>query len=192
LANFWLFGLNMSELTINNDLYGMYEATMDNKAGRFIVPADVAIRLGKMVRLTVDPLDRFIEVWPEVEFGKLVNRITASEATLPVEVVASLRMDYLGFSAEGQIDGSLRLVVPKRMRDILLDEDDLVLIGVKDHLQVWPAKTYRASRSTRIKEFAQSFPMVQALILGIERPVAAPVAAAPAVVADSSCDGENA
>lgn len=183
----------MSTITINDDLFGMYEATMDNKAGRFIVPADVHGRLTKNVRLTVDPLDRYIEVRSEQKFSELVDRITAAEPNLPVEVVASLRMDYLGFSAEGQIDGSLRLVVPKRMRDILKDEDDLVLIGAKDHLQVWPASTYRTSRATRIRDLAGQFPLVQSLILGIQRP--APAAAQPvvaqAVVAEAPAGGEN-
>lgn len=183
----------MSETTVNNDLFGMYEATMDNKAGRFIVPADVHFRIGRNVRLTVDPLDRFIEVRSEVKFNELVNRISAAEAYLPVEVVASIRMDYLGFSAEGQIDGSLRLVVPRRMRDILKDEDDLVLIGAKDHLQVWPASTYRSSRTERIRDLKSQFPMVQSLILGIDRPVPAAVQPVATVTApDASVTGENA
>ncbi len=182
----------MSTTTANNDLYGMYEATMDNKAGRFIVPADVHFRIGRNVRLTVDPLDRFIEVRSEENFNVLVERISAAEATLPVEIVASLRMDYLGFSAEGQIDGSLRLVVPKRMRDILRNEDDLVLIGAKDHLQVWPASSYRASRAERIRDLATQFPIVQSLILGIQRP--APAVAQPAAGAApaSQPQGDNA
>lgn len=162
----------------------MFEASLDAKTGRFVIPADVHLLLGKTVRLTVDPLGRFLEVRSEGNFELLVERITAAEATLPVEVIAALRVDYLGFSAEGQIDGSLRLVVPKRMREVLGDEDDLVLIGVKDFLQVWPASRYREDRASRMQQFVGQYPQVQHLIMGIARPepiVAAPVAA-PVVV----------
>lgn len=150
--------------------YGMFEAAMDNKTGRFIVPTVVYRPLGDRVRFTVDPLGRFLEVRSEDDFQALVDRINQAEASLPVEVITALRMDYLGFSSEGQIDGSLRLVVPKRMRDVLADEDDLVLVAVKDCLQVWGARRYRAERQARMKDFATQYQSVQHLIMGIARP----------------------
>ena len=172
------------------DFYGMFEAAMDNKTGRFIVPMIVFKYLHNMVRFTVDPLGRFLEVRSEDDFQALVERINAAEATLPVDVISALRMDYLGFSSEGQIDGSLRLVVPKRMRDVLNEEDDLVLVLVKDCLQVWGASRYREERRASMARMAGVFPAVQHLIMGIARPEPVPVSAVTQVENQAS-DGDN-
>ena len=182
----------MAAKTKNQDLYGMFEASMDRKTGRFVIPADVYEYLHKNVRLTVDPLGRFLEVRSEENFELLVERITAAESTLPVEVIAALRVDYLGFSAEGQIDGSLRLVVPKRMREVLGEDDDLILIGVKDFLQVWPASKYREDRAARMKAFATQYSQVQHLIMGISRPEPAPAPVPPvSMMIDAALSGQN-
>lgn len=158
------------------DFYGMFEASLDSKTGRFIVPMIVFKYLHNDVRFTVDPLGRFLEVRSEEDFQALVDRINAAEKLYPPGTIADLRMDYLGFSSEGQIDGSLRLVIPKRMRDILNGEDDLVLVGVKNCMQVWPASAYHAQRAARMKGWAGTFESVQHLIMGIERPDPAPAA----------------
>jgi len=172
LAGRW----SMAIRKVNDDLFGMWEATLDVKTGRFQVPNEVYLYLRSKVFLTLDPLDRFVEARSETGFAELVERITAAESSLPVEVVAALRTDYLGYSAETGIDAALRLLVPRRMRDTL-DDGDLILIGAKDVLQIWPAKRYRATRGERMAAIAKHYPSYQALILGVPMQASVPVTA---------------
>lgn len=160
--------------------YGVFEAALDKKTGRFIVPINIFKHLDSLVRFTVDPRGRFLEIRSIDSFEELVERIDKAEATLPVGMVSALREDYLGFSSEGQIDGSLRLVIPKRMRDILNNESELVLVAVKDVLQVWGASTYSETRSSRMDSLQRNFDSIQHVLMGIDRPAPQAAQAEPA------------
>lgn len=146
----------------------MFEASLDSKTGRFQVPLDAYTKLNKNIFVTVDPKGRYLELRSENNFALLVERLSAPRPGVPARVVASLRTHYLGFSAQCQFDAGMRLVIPKKMRELFEEESDLILIGVGECLQVWQASVYRERRDIELFELVQNYPDVDMLIMGID------------------------
>ena len=159
-----------------NGLFGIADGKMDPNTGRISIPNEMRSLATQTVRITVDPRGRFLEVRLIPAFADLARRIREVAATLAPDEAEALLTDYLGFSAEGQVDGSLRLVVPKKIREFLGGENEVVLAGAGDCLQVWPASKYAATRDDRRTALARAHGQAAHAILGLNRtaPAAAP------------------
>ena len=157
-------------------LFGYTEAKMDLQTGRFQIPLELYDKLGeRKLRMTVDPLGRFLELRTEAKFQDLAIRIQESGDTLEPETIAALMTEYLAFSTEVQIDNILRLVVPKMMRDPLEGSTELALVAVGDALRVWSLKKYKASEAERREPLKRDYAKIVGLTLGLKpRAVAAP------------------
>ena len=169
-----------------NLLFGYAEASLDPKTGRFSIPANLFAKLGgeTHLRMTVDPLGRFLEVRSDRSFRALVDRVVAAAAGLPPETAAALMTDYLGFSAEVQIDNVLRLVVPKTLREPLGDEVDLALVAVGDALRIWALGRYRKTVAQRRALLARDYGRYVNVVLGLPGPAAPAEPAGPSGVAE--------
>jgi len=167
-----------------NGQFGYGEATYDPKTGRFTLPAVVFAKLGETrLRLTIDPLGRFIELRSDASFLALADRVRAAAPHLPPETAAALLTDYLGFSAEVTVDNIMRLVVPKGMRDALADDADLALVAVGDAVRVWSQRRFREAQAEQRRQLAAEYSKFAGVLLGFGG------AAAPAAPAGGAGDG---
>lgn len=159
----------MAEKTLQDGIFGFAEATLD-KAGRFIIPVEFIDKLKarEPMRMLVDPQDRFLELRTEAHFQDLVARLARLASTLPAETVSVMMTEYLGYSLQVQVDNAYRLTIPKRFREFLGDEE-LVLIGAGEALQIWSRSAFRANQKERRKILAQSAPVLIHAIFGIKR-----------------------
>ena len=155
----------------NEILFGYTEAKMDLQTGRFQLPLELYDKLGgiRKLRMTVDPLGRFLELRSESKFQDLATRIQESADTLEPETIAALLTEYLAFSTEVQIDNVLRLVVPKMMRDPLDGSTELALVAVGDALRVWSLKKYKATEAERREPLKRDYAKFVGLTLGLPR-----------------------
>ncbi len=157
----------MSQQTLVDGIFGFAEVTLD-KAGRFVIPVEFFERLKgrEPMRMLVDPQDRCLELRTEARFQDLVARLTRLAPTLPPEVVFVMMTEYLGYSLQVQIDSAYRLTIPKRFREFL-GEEELVLIGAGEALQIWARSTFRAGQKERRRVLAENAAALTHAILGV-------------------------
>ncbi len=152
---------------LQDGIFGFAEVTLD-KAGRFVIPVEFFERLKgrEPMRILVDPQDRCLELRTEGRFQELVARLARLAPTLPPETVSVMMTEYLGYSLQVQIDNAYRLTIPKRFRE-LLGDDEIVLIGAGEALQIWSRTAFRASQKDRRRVLSQSVPALTHAILGV-------------------------
>ncbi len=155
---------------LREGLFGFAEVTLD-KAGRFVIPVEFFERLKgrEPMRILMDPQDRCLELRTEARFQDLVARLTRLAPSLPPETVSVMMTEYLGYSLQVQIDNAYRLTIPKRFREFLA-EDELVLIGTGEALQIWSRSAFRAGQKERRALLAREAPRLAHAILGVPWP----------------------
>ena len=158
-------------------IYGFAEVTLD-KSSRFLIQAEFFERLKARtpMRMTVDPQGRCLEVRTEEMFMALATRIRAAARGLSADAVQALMIEYLGYSVEVQADNAYRLTIPKKMRDAIGEETELVLVGVGDAVQIWTRSAFRASQHERRIAILRELPRVVNAVYGID-PIPAPAPA---------------
>lgn len=168
----------MTSHPLQEGIFGYAEVTLD-KAGRFVIPVEFYERLKgrEPMRILVDPRDRCLELRTEALFQELVGRLARLAPTLPPEVASVMMTEYLGYSLQVQIDNAYRLTIPKRFRE-MLEEDELVLIGIGEALQIWSRTAFKAGQKERRRILAEGAPVLMHAILGFP-PEAPRVGAAP-------------
>jgi len=151
------------------EVFGFAEATLD-KAGRYMMPADIFTAMGgrKPMRITVELQGRYLELRTEKNFNNLVERIREMAPDLPSGTVEALMMDYLGYSLTVQVDSHFRLTVPKKLREVL-GEDNLILVGVGDALQIWGRTAFMEGRPERRAALSGDVPGLTHAIYGLPR-----------------------
>lgn len=161
---------------IKRTLFGTSDGSLDAKSGRITIPSDMTDLRTANVRITADPLRRYLEIRTREAFEALVRRIETVAATLPSDAAEALLTDYLGFSGESQVDASWRLVLPKRLREILGGETDLVLCGAGDCLQVWPVGLWQQEQENRQAALKREYHRIAHAILGVGTAAVPPAA----------------
>jgi MraZ protein len=111
---------------------GEYEHTIDSK-GRMAVPArfrgqldrGAVISKGMGTCLSVCTMDRWEEKSAELVAGKTNDEIRDFE-----------RLIYPSAS-EVELDGQGRMIIPAKLRGYARLENDVTVVGVRDHFEIW-------------------------------------------------------
>lgn len=118
-------------------LTGTYERVLDDK-NRLAFPKRVREILDaageKNVFLTPGS-EGSIAIYPEASFEALANRLSASSPTSE-EVLRFSRLFY-GQAHSTELDGQGRIRVPVELMGKFADRKNVVLVGVRDHLELW-------------------------------------------------------
>ncbi len=138
-------------------LFGTFDAKVDLNSGRVSVSTDLTLLKGKQVMVTIEPLKRYLEVRTLGVFNEFQARVLARADELPIALGNALRIHYLGSAALAQVDNSFRLVLPRKTRDFLGTKGDVVLVGVGDSLQIWPADRYAEAHAEMERALAENY-----------------------------------
>ncbi len=111
---------------------GEYEHTIDSK-GRIAVPArfrgqldhGAVISKGMGTCLSICTMDRWEEKSAELVAGKTNDEIRDFE-----------RLIYPSAS-EVELDGQGRMIIPAKLRSYARLENDVTVVGVRDHFEIW-------------------------------------------------------
>jgi len=111
---------------------GEYEHTIDSK-GRMAVPArfrgqldrGAVISKGMGTCLSVYTMERWEEKSAELVAGKTNDEIRDFE-----------RLIYPSAS-EVELDGQGRMIIPAKLRGYARLENDVTVVGVRDHFEIW-------------------------------------------------------
>ena len=135
-------------------LTGTHPRTLDDK-NRLALPKRVRELLGDPAALFVTPgPDQTLWVYAEGELETLAGRLDQAPAT---DGEARLfRRLYFAQTEQVDVDKSGRILVPERLGKFAGLHKEVVLIGVRDHLELWDAGRWQAYVDTNAARFDQA------------------------------------
>lgn len=122
-------------------LTGTFQRTLDDK-NRLAFPKRVREQLNEPERLFVTPgPDRCLWIYSQDGLERLAEKLDQSPAT-DAEARVFRRL-YFAQTEAVDVDGSGRVLVPERLIEFAGLTRDVVLIGVRDHLELWDARRWQ-------------------------------------------------
>jgi MraZ protein len=115
--------------------------TIDSK-GRIIIPArfrDVIKAQGSN-GVMVSRMDGALVAYPYDEWRKIETRILSLAEKS--ESMRRFRRVFIGGAFECSCDKQDRILIPQNLRQYAEIDEDIVLVGVLDHFEVWSRKSW--------------------------------------------------
>jgi transcriptional regulator MraZ len=122
-------------------LTGTHPRTLDDKK-RLALPKRVRELLGEPATLFVTPgPDQTLWLYTEGELERLAQKLDAAPATDSEARV--FRRLYFAQTESVDLDKAGRILVPERLMQFASLEHEVVVLGVQDHLELWPASRWQ-------------------------------------------------
>jgi MraZ protein len=122
-------------------LTGTYPRALDDK-GRLALPKRLRDALSEPGTLFVTPgPDQSLWLYTEAELERLAGRLDQTPAT-DAEARVFRRL-YFAQTEAVDLDKTGRLLVPERLARFARLQKDVILIGVRDHLELWDATKWQ-------------------------------------------------
>jgi MraZ protein len=122
-------------------LTGTHPRTLDDKK-RLALPKRVRELLGEPATLFVTPgPDQTLWLYTEGELQRLAEKLDAAPATDSEARV--FRRLYFAQTESVDLDKAGRILVPERLMQFASLEHEVVVLGVRDHLELWPAARWQ-------------------------------------------------
>jgi MraZ protein len=122
-------------------LTGTHPRTLDDKK-RLALPRRVREQLGEPQTLFVTPgPDQCLWLYTQDGLERLAERLDRSPAT-DAEVRVFRRL-YFAQTESVDVDRNGRILIPERLVQFAGLRHDVVLIGVRDHLELWDAERWQ-------------------------------------------------
>jgi MraZ protein len=137
-------------------LTGTHPRTLDDKK-RLALPRRVREQLGEPPTLFVTPgPDQCLWLYTQDGLERLAEKLDRSPAA-DAEVRVFRRL-YFAQTEAVDVDGNGRILIPDRLVQFAGLQHDVILIGVRDHLELWDAQRwqqYLASNAPRFDAVAE-------------------------------------
>ena len=114
-------------------LVGTYDHKFDNK-GRIVLPSKFRDELGDNSVATVG-IDQCVSVYPSEKWRTLLDRF--QQMSFSKGKTRDFLRVLLATAHEIQFDGSGRVLIPANLRQHAKLEQDVSVIGVGDHIELW-------------------------------------------------------
>jgi MraZ protein len=101
--------------------------------------------------------DVSLAIYPEEAFGRLAERLAQVSPTRQ-DVRAFARLFYAQ-AQRAELDAQGRVRIPPELAQLAQLDKEIVLLGVRDHLEVWAARrwqAYQAEKQAHYDEIAQT------------------------------------
>jgi MraZ protein len=122
-------------------LTGTYPRTLDDK-NRLVFPKRVREQLSEPERLLLTPgPDQSLWIYSEDSLERLAEKLDQTPAT-DAEARVFRRL-YFAQTEAVDVDRSGRLLIPERLIEFAGLKHEVVLIGVRDHLELWDARRWQ-------------------------------------------------
>jgi MraZ protein len=127
-----------------DELLGAHSYQLDPK-GRLSLPARFREALTDGVWLTIGQ-DGCLFAFPRVEWERRADEVSSSPLS-DAEGRAYARL-FFGSSDELRLDGQGRLTLPGRLREAVAIDKDVVVLGVRDRMEIWDRASYDRYEAT--------------------------------------------
>ncbi len=137
---------------------GEFEHTVDTK-GRLAIPSEIRSRMkkvedGEAFYLTIGS-NRALRLYPEKGFERLAAMI--EEGLVTDEAVQEFDQLLFPLSRRLELDSAGRIRLPDRMMERAALGKEVVLIGVRDHLEIRDLKQWNAELEERLAKQEEIF-----------------------------------
>ncbi len=137
---------------------GEFEHTIDSK-GRMAIPSEIRSRMkkeedGEAFYLTIGS-NRALRLYPEKGFERLAAMI--EEGLVTDEAVQEFDQLLFPLSRRLEVDSAGRIRLPDRMMERAGIGKDVVLIGVRDHLEIRDLRQWNAELEQRLAKQDEIF-----------------------------------
>lgn len=137
-------------------LTGTYPRTLDDKK-RLALPRRVREQVGDKAQMFIAPgQDQCLWIYDQDRLETLSEKLDQTPAT-DAEARVFRRLFFAQMEAV-EVDGSGRILVPERLVQFASLVRDVVLLGVRDHLELWDAQrwqNYFAQHGPRFDQVAE-------------------------------------
>jgi MraZ protein len=132
-------------------LTGTHPRTLDDKK-RLALPKRVRDQLGEIAQLFVTPgPDQSLWIYTKPDLERLSARLDETPAT-DAEARVFRRL-FFAQMEEVDLDRSARILIPDRLVVFAGLQHEVVLLGVRDHLELWDASRWHAYHEKHSAEF---------------------------------------
>ncbi len=131
-------------------LVGSYNHKLDIK-GRTVLPSRFRGELGSTVVATIG-IDSCIALYPVARWEDLILKL--KDLSSFKKKTRDFRRVLLSMATELEIDTSGRVLLPLGLRDYAGIAQDVTLIGLEDHLEVWDSSRWEEQRSGVLADFS--------------------------------------
>ena len=136
-------------------LTGTHPRTLDEKS-RLALPKRVRDLLGEPTTLYVTPgPEQTLWLYTEAELEKLAAKLDQAPAS-DTETRLFRRL-YFAQTEAVEVDKSGRILVPERLGKFAGLHKEVVLLGVRDHLELWDANKWQTYVDTNASKFDEAF-----------------------------------
>jgi MraZ protein len=134
-------------------LTGTYQRSLDDKQ-RVAIPKRLRDAMGQpeLSELYVAPeVDRSLSVFSPQQFERRAARL--EEASVGKSSVTKYLRVYYSQAERVDIDGQGRIRLPERLAEFAQLKQDVVLLGVHDHIEIWDQELWRQFLADNGREF---------------------------------------
>lgn len=128
---------------------GEYTHSLDSK-GRLTIPAKFRNAFAVGLVVTRNPADNCLLVFPQDEWEKLADKVSALPLTDPRS--AAFRRAVFSAAEDLQPDGQGRILLSQRLRDHAKIENDVVVAGMNKFVELWNPTLWEEKVVGAIKE----------------------------------------
>ena len=119
-------------------LMGEYYQNLDSK-GRVNIPAKLRLDLGESFVVSKG-LENCVRIYPKAEWERFQEELR----TVPSSKRRGLERFFFSGAEERSIDGQGRVLIPPQIREYAELNDEIVVIGLSDKLEIWDRKKWDA------------------------------------------------
>jgi MraZ protein len=143
---------------------GEYNCKLDEK-GRFLVPTTMRERLeaeGNGIVFIKGP-ERALWAYSSIEWTKVLER---TQAKLDEDQSRLFMHFVVAEAGTSDVDRAGRILIPGKLRKLIPVEDDqeIVLVGLYNHLEIWNPSEWRRYVSTSEDKFEQNLSKILNLL----------------------------
>lgn len=113
---------------------GEYTHSLDSKA-RLTIPAKFRVAFAAGLVVTRNPADQCLLVFPQAEWEKLAEKVSALPLTDPRS--AAFRRAFFSAAEDLEPDGQGRILLSQRLREHARIETDVIIAGQNKFLELW-------------------------------------------------------
>ena len=120
---------------------GKYESKLDAK-GRLVLPSRIKSQLpeGSSELVIRIGFEQCLVLYPMVEFKKVLSKISGLGEFN--KEYRKFQRDFFSGTAQVEMDGNGRFLIPKNMLSFAELEKDVVLVGIADKVEIWNPALY--------------------------------------------------
>ncbi len=138
---------------MSTGLTSRYYHSLDSK-GRLIMPAKFRERLGDKIWITVG-IEGCLYVYPNDEWEDIENKFREIP-TMTNKDARRFRRYFFSNADDRDIDKQGRVLIPPALREYAGLENEVVLAGVMDHIEIWSKERWPENDYDDIDELTEN------------------------------------